>query len=264
MMGSRSKGIRLLLIPLLVYCAWVLELFLLEGEPRLFVEYPDPSGIFLYTLIGCVLTGIVIPVICIRKAFVSGAVNMFQLGFRSIRRTVITCSGTAAFVYAVIVLMQPFGGNKWAFLTAFLLFLPTAIASVMICWVLIGTHLQAFVRGGGALISISVGVVITSLLFAISTLALSPATGNRDPLFWPVCAGIAIALFFFAVRDMYATVLLAAVSNILSTGSSINPSYLQTITPVFFVSPVVAAAILVCLHWYLTRNYATIILPAGT
>jgi len=257
-----SPAIRLLLIPFLVYLAWLLETFLLAGNNRL-LEHPEPAGIALYTIIGCVLTGIIIPVICIRKAFISGAVNMFQIGFRTVHRTILACSVTSALIFAMVLFFNPFGTDRLAFARAFLLLLPTAIASVMICWVLAGTHVQAFVRAGGAVISITVGVVVTSLLFASATLALNPSVRQDGSLFWPVCIGIGIALFFFAVRDIYATVIVVAGSGVFAGAGRFDPASLHGTSPGIYVSSLLALVVLIVIHLYLSRNYATILVPAG-
>jgi hypothetical protein len=256
-----SPEIRLLLIPFLVYLAWLLETFLLAGYNRL-LEHPEPAGIALYTVIGCVITGIIIPLICIRKAFISGAVNMFQIGFRTINRTILACSVTGAIGLGMVLFFNPFGTDRLAFAIAFLLILPTAIASVMICWVLLGTHVQAFVRAGGAAISITVGVVVTSLLFASATLALNPSVRQEGSLFWPVCIGIGTALFFFAVRDIYATVIVVAGSGVFTGAGRFDPASLHGTPPGIYVSSLLAIVVLIVIHVYLYRNYATIMVPA--
>ena len=76
-----SRSMRLLVIPLLVYSIWLMEIFLLEGNIRLFSR-PDPAGLVIYTLVACVLIGSVVPLFLIRRSFLSGAVNLFQIGFR--------------------------------------------------------------------------------------------------------------------------------------------------------------------------------------
>ena len=86
----RSATLRLLVIPFAIYTIWLLETFLLEGSMHLFERF-DPPGIFLYTIIACIITGIVAPLLYIRKTFISGAVNMFQIGFRSLRYTFLAC-----------------------------------------------------------------------------------------------------------------------------------------------------------------------------
>jgi hypothetical protein len=258
--GSLSAAIRLILIPLLVYCAWFVESFLLAGYSRLFA-HPDPTGLMIYTVICCIVTGMIIPVFCIRRAFIAGAVTMFQIGFRSARRTVIACSLSGALGYTAVLVANPYGTDKSAFLAAFLLVLPTAIAAVMVCWVLTGTHLQAFVRGGGALLSVSVGSVVTSLLSGIATLARGTAGTGPDALFWPVCSGLAAALFFFAIRDVYATVIIVAESTVFLSAGSIDPLWIHHPPPALLAAAVSAGAVLIGIHWYLSRNFATILVP---
>jgi hypothetical protein len=258
-----SPAIRLLLIPVLVFLAWLLEVFLLAGNTRL-LEHPEPLSFAIYTVVGCILTGMILPVICIRKAFVTGAVNMFQIGFRTVRRTLLACSLTGALGFGMVILSNPFGTDRLAFASAFLLLLPTAAASVMVCWVLAGTHVQAFVRSGGAILSITTGVVITSILFASATLAASPSVRQEGTLFWPICTGIGAALFFFAVRDVWATVIVVTVSGVFTGAGMFDPGSLHGIAPAIYASSLLAVAALLALHIWLSRNYATIIVPAGS
>jgi hypothetical protein len=257
-----SPALRLLVIPFLVYLAWLLEIFLLAGNNRL-LEHPEPAGIALYTVAGCIVTGMIIPILCIRKAFITGAVNMFQIGFRTVQRTILACSVSGAIVFGMILLFNPFGQDRLAFANAFLLLLPTAAASVMVCWVLTGTHVQAFVRSGGTMLSITTGVLVTSLLFASATLAGSPSVYQAGTLFRPVCIGMGTALFFFAVRDVYATVILVAGSGVFSGAGMYDPIYLDGTHPEIYVSSLLAVAVLIAIHISLSRNYATILVPAG-
>jgi hypothetical protein len=255
-----SPAIRLMLIPFLVYLAWVLEIFLLAANNHL-PEHLEPVAFALYTIISCIITGMVIPIICIRKAFVSGAVNMFQIGFRTVHRTILACSVTGAIGFGMILLFNPFGTDRSAFVNAFLLLLPTAAASVMVCWVLAGTHVQAFVRTGGAVLSVTTGVVVTSLLFASATLAGNPSVRQDGALFWPVCIGIGAALFFFAVRDVYATVIVIAGSGVFTGAGTFDPGYLHGTHPMVYISSLLAVAVLIAIHIYLSRNYATVLVP---
>jgi hypothetical protein len=132
----------------------------------------------------------------------------------------------------------------------------------MVCWVLVGTHVQAFVRTGGAVLSITSGVVVTSLLFASATLAASPSVRQEGPLFWPVCIGMGAALFFFAVRDIYATVIVVAGSDVFAGAGTFDPVSLSGTHPGIYLSSLLAIAALLALHIYLSRNFATIPVPA--
>jgi hypothetical protein len=252
--------IRLLVIPVAVYAAWLLEIFLLEGSLHLFERF-DPPLLFLYTLITCILTGTVVPLFCLRTAFVSGAVNMFQIGFRSFRRTVMACTLTAIICYAGVIILNPFGTDRVAFAGAFLLLLPGAIASVMICWVLVGTHVQAYVRSGGVAVSVSVGIMVTAALFGLTIFAYFPAAFRQGPFFSSLFVGIVTAVFFFAVRDVYATSIVVGVCSVFTLADRISPLYLHNANLYIGINAVLAVGVLLGIHRYLFRNYVTLELP---
>ena len=256
----RSATLRLLVIPFAIYTAWLLETFLLEGSMHLFERF-DPPGIFLYTIIVCIITGIVAPLLYIRKTFISGAVNMFHIGFRSLRYTFLTCFLTCSICYGAVLLFNPFGNERFAFLNAFILLLPSAIASVMMCWVLMGTHVQAFVRSGGAIVSISIGIMVTTVLFGVTTFAYFPAFPQQDMIFSSVIIGIIAAIFFFAVREVYATILVVAICSVFTLADRINPFYVQNAVPYVWMSAVLAVSVLMGIHLYLSRNYMTLKIP---
>jgi len=262
-----SPVLRLLVIPLLVYLAWLIETFLLAGQSGL-MQHPDPAGFAIYILAGCIFTGILFPIICIRKAFATGAVNMFQTGFRSLKRTLVIGSVTGALVMAVILLFSPFGADRIAFARAFLLVLPSSAAAVMVCWVLAGTHIQASVRKGGPVVSITSGVVVTGILYAVSVLAAYPFLRGQGPLFGPLAAGFIIALFFFTVRDVYATIMVAAASEVFTGAGTLDPAVLQEMPAGIYPSSILVVIALVAVHFWLSRHYATILVksdsgPAG-
>jgi hypothetical protein len=256
-----SVGVfRLFVIPLTLYAAWVLETFLLEKNLNLFTRI-YPGALIFYTVLACILTGTVVPFLILRKSFLSGDVNMFQIGFRPFRRTLTACIGTFIAGYVAVIVFSPFGTDRGAFVNAFVLLLPTAIASVMVCWVLAGTHAQSLVRGGGSKVSIPAGVVITALLFGMTTLAHSGLKSPGEALSLSIGAGIITALFFFAVRDVYATTIAVAGMSVFLMADRIDPLILTNNDPWAYLSSGLAIAVLVAIHLYLVRNYTTIQLP---
>jgi hypothetical protein len=253
----RQATIRLLVIPFAIYAAWFLEIFLLEGTERLFERF-DPLHLFLYTIIACILTGIIVPLLCVRTSFVSGAVNLFQIGFRSFRRTIMACILAGIICYAGVIFLNPFGTDRIAFANAVLLLLPGAIASVMICWVLVGTHVQAFVRSGGMVISISVGILVTAALFGMTTFAYFPAAFRQDLFFSAVFIGFITSVFFFAIRDVYSTSLIVGVCSVLTQADRISLLYLHNAAVYVWINAVLTVSILAGIHLYLSRNYVTL------
>jgi hypothetical protein len=256
----RKATIRLLVIPFTVYTAWMLETFLLEGSTNLFVRF-DPAGLFLYTIIACIVTGMILPLLCIRKAFISGAVNMFQIGFRSFRRTILAGVLTCIIGYGAVIIFSPFGTDRLMFANAFLLLLPGAIASVMICFVLIGTHIQAYVRSGGALLSLSLGTMVTAMLFGMTSFAYFPAVMVKDTVIVLIGVGIIAGLFFFAVRDVYATTIVVGGCSVFMYADRINPQYLDNAIPGVWICAGLAVCSLIGIHIYLSRNFTTLKIP---
>jgi hypothetical protein len=257
---SRSSAFRLLVIPFAIYFIWMMVTSLFEGDPRLF-PYADSRGIIVYTVFSCIVTGMIVPVYCIRESFVTGAVNMFQIGFMPVRRTLFACSLTSFFGYLAIELFSPFGTDQSAFGYVFLLLLPTAIASVMVCWVLLGTHVQAFVRSGGAVISIAAGSLVTAWLFCITSLVHSPPVHAQPALAGFLVLGLAAAIFFFAVRDVYAASIFVAFGLTFVMADRIGISGTQEAIPAVYGSALLAVITLIGIHLYFVRNFRTVKVP---
>jgi hypothetical protein len=256
----RNVVIRLLIIPLLVYIIWVLEIFLFGSAGGLFTVPAGPA-LALYTLVACILVGLVAPVFLMRRAFVSGTVTMFQFGFRSLRRTLAATAFSCIVVYGAASLLIPHGPGRIAFAECFLLLLPTGIATVMICWVITGTHIQALIRHGGPLLSIPVGIVVTGILFGLAMTVLVPVQRSPDLLTLYIGTGMLMALFFFAVRDIYATGIIVTGSLVFLFAGSISPAGIPLVLPWIYAVAIATAGVLLGIHRYLSLHFVTIQIP---
>lgn len=245
----------LVVIPLLVAAIWIIELYLLAAGPGLTGHYTLP-GIILYTILATIAVGILLPLIRIRVAFMSGAVNMFQIGFCPARRTIPLSIITLAAAYGVLWIATP-ASARAGIVGSALVLLPTAIAAVMICWVYAGTHIQAYVRSSGILVSVSTGVIITSLVFATAMTIFSPGISPRETFISSLMLGAVAAFFFFAVRDIYATVILVAAGLTLIIGS-LNPAYISLSTPAGILCGLFSLAVLIGVHIWFSLHYTTI------
>jgi len=257
----KSSELRLLLIPLLLYIVWMLETYLLEGSVGLFMHF-QPLLFLVYTVFANSIVGTIIPVMCLRSAFLSGAVNMFQVGFRSLRRTVLASGLTALSGYLCLVTFTPFGTHRIALFNAFAFIIPVAVAEVMICWVLIGTHVQAYIRNGSAAVSIILGVVTTAFLFGISFTAHSPPLNQPGVLLLLCVIGAGTALFFFAVRDVYTSVIFVACATLPVMLQRVDPVVTSEFIPSVYGAAALSLACLIGCHLYLFRNFRTIRVPA--
>ena len=257
--ASFNVVMRFLVIPVLVYVIWVLEIFLFGGVVHLFLA-PSGPALILYTLVACILMGLVLPIVLIRRAFISGAITMFQFGFRSLIRTVFTIALTCVVLYGCCSPVQLPGLDQRAFVQSFLLLLPTGVSAVMICWVVVGTHVQALVRHGGAVISIPVGIVVTGILFCIAMLVMVPVQRSPDLLTMYLGAGMLMAVFFFAVRDIYATSIAVTGCMAFLFSNSIPPAGISPILP-WVCAAAIATAGTVGIHRYLSLHFVTIEFP---
>ncbi|WP_048110795.1 hypothetical protein [Methanoregula formicica] len=253
---------RLILLPLILSGVWIFETFLFQGWPQVFLS-PRPSGLLFYTLMTCVFIGILVPVFLMRQAFLRGDANMHQLGFRSVRRTVLMTSLTLLIVWVAVVLQNPFGTDRMAFVSVYLLLLPTGIASAMVCCVLAGTHVQAFVRERGALVAILAGTAVSALLFALSLTAHFPDAVTPVSFLRFFSAGALSALFFFAVRDVWAVSVVVTGILVWLTDGWLDPAQVFLQYPAVLAAALLCAGTLAALHWYLSRHYITIPAPHG-
>jgi len=251
---------RLLLLPLILSGAWILEIFLFQGWPQVFL-HPEPFGLLFYTLMTCIFIAIFVPVILMRQAFLRGDANMHQLGFRSVRRTLLMAGLTVLIVWMAVVLQNPAGTDRSAFLSLFLLLLPTGIASAMVCCVLAGTHVQAFVREQGALVAILAGTAVSAVLFALSLSAHFPDNLTPVSFLRFLSAGALSALFFFAVRDVWAVSVAVTGSLVWLTAGWLNPVQVSPQYPAVLAAALISAGTLAALQWYLSRHYITISAP---
>ncbi|MGD1004483.1 MAG: hypothetical protein ABR887_03605 [Methanoregulaceae archaeon] len=256
----RYTNNRLLIIPFIIYILWVLETFLLEGSLGVFTRY-QPLPLLLYTIFANIIMGIAVPIVCLRSAFISGAINMFQIGFRSLRRTVLAAIVTGLIGYELLVNFSAFAFNRLALLNAIVLLIPVAIASVMVCFTLLGTHLQAFVRKRGVSVSIVTSVIITGVLFGLTGIAHSPPINQTNIILLLILTGIASAVFFFSVRDVYASTLFVTFGMALVLFKQTDSFYSNQIEPLIYGISLLSIVCLIFCHWYLSKNFKTIKIP---
>lgn len=254
---ARSAFLRLVLIPLLVCLIWAIEIFLLSGSSGLFRD-PDDRGLAAYTVFSCIVMGMIVPALFIRRSFPFRATNLFQSGFRSPRRTLVSAILTFAGCYAILQISPPAIDGVHTMI-AFLFLLPTGIASAMICWGLLGTHIQAYVRNGGIMVSILTGVAVTGLLFGMTLLAGYPWPLPPDLPAMAIAAGMVLGLFFFAIRDVWAAGIAATTALLILYGRILLPVALETRQMTILFWGVISAGALLAIHAYFLRNFTMVV-----
>jgi len=252
--------IRLVLIPLIVYTVWFLETFLLEGSLGVFSRY-QPVVYFTYVLLANILIGTLAPLIFLRSGLLTGVVNMHQIGFRDLRRTVVTAGITACSGYLILAAVTHSAAPTVTLVGTVLVLTPVAISSVMICWVLAGTHLQAYARRYGAAASILTGVTITGSLFGLSFAAHSPPLSDPRHILTAIVIGAAVAIVFFAIRDVWSAIIVQLFALVWFLRDSIDSAYIQPVPPLVVLTASLAILALLLSIRYLTKRFVTILLP---
>jgi len=71
--------------------------------------------------------------------------------------------------------------------------------------------------------------------------------------------GCVSAVFFFAVRDVWATIIVVTGGLVLLLAPAVDPAY--PASPVAALCGILATLALVCVHGYFSRHYTTVQLP---
>lgn len=188
-----------------VYLLWTAVTYLLEGRIGL-VHNPTPLGRAIYVLLANVIIGIGLAFWALRLFVASNIARAEQLGFRSLKRTVI--AGLLALVVGGgLFLLQSPTRNPLLLFNGFAQVLPVSIAEVMVCWAVIGGSFEAWSQSKGKVVGMVVGIVAANFLFGIYHYAHSAPFNQSWMVFFLMIPGLVTSLVYFLGRDIYATIL---------------------------------------------------------
>jgi hypothetical protein len=195
-----------LVFAFIIYAAWTGETLLLGDGTQLV-----PSGAsgewILFVIIAELFIGCFIVVFFLRTSIASGMVSLSQVGLNPGRRTIPALVITGA---AGSVILAGVAGGQLAVSEAareFFLFIPISAGEVMVCWALIGTHLETVMIGSGPRNAALAGITGSALLYALPYVASGPPFNALLPVLVLLIAGMATGFVFLLFRDIYATLL---------------------------------------------------------
>jgi hypothetical protein len=194
-----------ILLALGVYLLWMAVTYLLEGRINL-VHNPTPTGRAIYVLIANVVIGIGVAFWTLRMFVVSNITNAKQLGFRSLKRTLIAGLIALAIGGGLFWLQNP-PRNLLVLLNGFAQVLPVSIAEVVVCWAVIGGSFEAWTKSKGKVIGVIVGIVAANFLFGIYHYAHSAPFNQTWMVFFLMIPGLVTSLVYFLGRDIYAAII---------------------------------------------------------
>lgn len=243
--GDKSAFLKLIAIALAAYIAWVAATYLLEGRINLFLTV-DPIGRVTYVAVANIAIGTVASAFVIRHLVKSQFIDPKLIGVnKSGKRTAGIIA--AAFVggLGLFLLQNPRTIEPIVILNAFMQVLPVSIAEVMVCWALIGSSFESLSRHRGKVVSILVGAVAASTLFAIYHYAHSPPFNQTGMVLFLLLPSIATAVIYFLGRDIYAAVIIQNFMGIVGVMSGLPDleAYRQPMVPIYALSAVSVGAL---------------------
>jgi hypothetical protein len=195
-----------ILLALGVYLLWMVATYLLEGRINL-LQNPTPTGRTVYVLIANVVIGFGVAMWALQTFVVSNITSTKQLGFRSLKRTVIAVLIAFAAGGGLFLLQNPPSLNPLVLFNGFAQVLPVSIAEVVVCWAVIGGGFEAWGRSKGNVIGIIVGIVAANFLFGIYHYAHSAPFNQTWMVFFLMIPGLVTSLVYFLGRDIYAAII---------------------------------------------------------
>lgn len=180
--------------------------YLLEGRIDLLQE-PTPFGRTVYVLIVNVAIGTGIALWVLRNLILSKALNEKQIGFQSIKRTVIVSLIASLLGLGFFLMQKPVSLNPLVVWNVFSQVLPVTIAEVVVCWAVIGGTVEAAARPKGKALATITGIVAADVLFGVYHFAHSAPFNQVGMVLFLMIPGLITSLVFFIGRDLYATIL---------------------------------------------------------
>lgn len=198
------KKFTLVIIAILIYLAWISTTYLLEGRVNL-LQKNDPLGRLEYIVIANIVIGIVIPLIVLRFAIMTGMLSAEQIGFRSMINTAIL-TAIAGIVGLILFLVQgPASLNPIAIINVFLQTLPTSIAEVIVCWVFVGTSIELLANDRfGKKIALMLGLAVSVILFGLYHFAHSEPFNQPQIVVFLMLPGVLTGIVYVFGRNLYA------------------------------------------------------------
>jgi hypothetical protein len=194
------------LLALGVYLLWMAVTYILEGRINL-VHNPTPTGRAIYVLIANVVIGIGVAFWALRMLVVSNITNAKQLGFRSLKRTIIAGLIALAVGGGLFLLQNSASRNPLVLFNGFAQVLPVSIAEVVVCWAVIGGSFEALGKPKGKVIGVITGIVAATFLFGVYHYAHSAPFNQTWMVFFLMIPGLVTSLVYFLGRDIYATII---------------------------------------------------------
>ncbi|WP_411964718.1 type II CAAX prenyl endopeptidase Rce1 family protein [Haloferax sp. YSMS24] len=243
-----------------VYVLWVVATFVFEGRIQTLLRPDATLDRLVYAVVANLLVGTLLAMLVVRRIVASGVVTPARIGFRPLVRTIAAVVAAGVVGLALYVVQNPPTTDPVVVANVFAQVVPTSIAEVVVCWVLVGGTVEALLRARGSnrYVAIGVAIVTASVLFGVYHVGHSPPFNTLPQVALLTVVGVVTSLVYFGTRDVYATVVfhtllaLTGVTQSLAAAGRLE-TFTDLIVPLFAVA-FVAVAVFVAADVFFVRR----------
>ncbi len=186
--ATRSGGALDVARAFAVYLVWCVTTWFLEKRVGLFARF-DPLGRTLYAVVANIALGTMLA-----GSFVGRSERW--------RSSPVALVLTALLGGLAVVKMVPPGARDAVVLgNVFAQVLPTSIAEVTVCWLLVGGAVERWVLPRGKSIAVVAAIVVSDLVFALYHAAHSAPFDRPEMMAFLALPGLVVSLVVFVARD---------------------------------------------------------------
>jgi hypothetical protein len=189
----------------LVYVAWVLATYLLEGMVGTLTR-PEAVGLRLaYALVANLAIGILLPLWILRGLVRGGGGEPADFGFNAPGRTAVGVACAAVVGYALFALSQAVPVHPLVVLNSFAQVWVVSVAEIVVCWGLIGATVFLALRRWSRPGAYGVAAISASVLFGVYHFAHSAPFNEVRMVVFLTGIGLVTSLWWCVSRDVYGT-----------------------------------------------------------
>jgi hypothetical protein len=238
-----------------VYLTWAAATYLLEGARGTLLRPEAQVDRLTYALAANVIAGTVLPLWALRVLGDQNGSRRRLACFCTAQCTAISVAAAGLLVLFMLLPLWPLAGAGAAYLNVFAQVVPTSVAEVVVCWVLVGSAVDA-AAGRRRAVAGTTKWLVGAALFGLYHFAHSPPYASWTMVIFLTGVGLITGAFFLITGDVYGTVLLhsslatAGVMGSLAEARSLD--HLRSSQPLMYATAGVSVAVLAVLDalWF--------------
>jgi hypothetical protein len=238
-----------------VYLTWAAATYLLEGARGTLLRPEAQADRLTYALAANVIAGTVLPLWALRVLGDQNGSRRRRACFCTAQCTAISVAAAGVLGLFMLVPLSPVAGAGAAYLNVFAQVVPTSIAEVVVCWVLVGSAIDA-AGGRRRAVAAATKWVVGAALFALYHFAHSPPYATWTMVVFLTGVGLVTGAFFLITGDVYGTTLLhtslATMGIVGSLAEAGSLDHLRSSQPLMYATAGVSLGVLVVLDalWF--------------